>query len=670
MKKIFYSKLSIVNLLMLFFIIIALQASAQKQSKVAFNGYKGNYIYNLFKPASKEHPDGEVIGFRLDRKELRAANWQTLYQFQTPSSYNELKTNYQIAKNNVFEYNAATSYTVEEVWPIFKRKFNYDSLSVYLTQQPLAIAFNLLLVDSTAKHDQVYQYRVVQINRDGNEGLKYISGQVSASDVFAANRPKKSNRKITGGVFRMEWKAKAKAELPEVLLVKRSDGLKMPFNRILTSYAIEQRGDSVIYTLEDDKVNKDMLYQYTITPVNRFGGGAQASSDTLQVAALDEQLMVPKIFTAKADSIKNNIVLNWSFMKAEYVGLVNVYRSTDYENDYKIITSTNGYNYVDNDVIPGQRYYYYLVVTDRLGRVTEKSIRVYGLVHKLQKSAIPANVNVSSVNKQNVITWSDYNNDTRGFYIYRTGQIDGELKVISPIIYSGKSGSVFSYTDTATHLAGKVGYAVVSENLSNIRSDFSRMVYVVNSIAPTAPTLVDFRIMKEGVYLFWQDTQQPKISTGYNIYKKVGTADYVKINRGTVQGVNTSFKDLFAINDLAVSYKITSVNAEGLESVFSNEIQVVVDQSVYAPTSLKSFINQNKIVLQWQPSQSSVAKYEIYRYVRDASPVKIADVDAKILTYADANFIKEKNNYYFVKTIGVNGKTSLPSSETYAGNLK
>jgi fibronectin type 3 domain-containing protein len=667
MKKILYSKLSIVNLLMLFFIAIALQASAQKQSKIAFNGYKGNYIYNLFKPASKEHPDGEVVGFRLDRKELSAANWQTLYQFQTPGSYNELKKNYQTAINNVFEYNPATNYTVEEVWPIFKQKFNYDSLSVYLTQQPLAIAFNLLLVDTTAKNDLVYQYRVVQLNRDGKEGLKYSSGQVSASDVFIANKPKKTNRKITGGIFRMEWKAKAKGELPEVLLVKRSNGLKMPFNRILTSYAIEQRGDSVIYTMEDDKVNKDMLYQYTITPVNRFGGGAQAISDTLQVAALDEQLMVPKIFTAKADSIKNNIVLNWSFMKAEYVGLVNIYRSTDYENDYKIIASTNGYNYVDNDVIAGQRYYYYLVVTDRLGRVTEKSIRVYGLVHKLQKSAIPVNVSVSSANQQNVITWSDYNNDTRGFYIYRTGQIDGELKPISPIIYSSKSGAVFSYTDTASHLTGKIGYAVVSENLSNIRSDFSRMVYVVNSTPPTAPSLVDFRILKEGVYLFWQDTQQPKQSIGYNIYKKVGGTDYVKINRGIVQGVNTSFKDIFTVNDLTISYKITSVNAGGLESVFSNEIEVVVDQSVYAPTSLKSFVNEGKIVLQWQPSQSSVAKYEIYRYVREASPVKIADVEAKFLTYADANFVKEKNNYYFIKTIGVNGKISMPSSETYAG---
>lgn len=660
------------SLLIMLFVQIGLQANAQKEGKVAFNGYKGTYIYNLFKPASAEHPDGDVIAFRLDRKAQNESNWQALYKFSTPSNYEELKNNYQAARNKVFEYNPTTAYTADEVWPIFKKKFNYDSLSVYLTQQPLAIAFNILLVDTTAKQNVVYQYRVIQLKRDGTEQHKYTSTPVSANDFFITNKPKSANRKTTGDVFRIEWRAKATAQIPEVLLVKRSDGVKMPFYRILTTYNIEHRGDSIIYTVEDNQVSKDVLYQYTISPVNRFGGGAKILSDTLRVASLDQQMLIPKIFTATADSIGNNIKLNWAFIKPDYVSVVNVYRSTEYEGGYKLLVSTAGYNYIDKTIIPGQKYYYYLVVVDKLGRATERGIKVYGLVHQIKQSDPPANVVVRNVNKHNVVSWTDYNNDTRGYYVYRTNEVGGDMKPITEMIYfDEKAKRNYVYIDTTSNLSPTVGYALMSENLSNTRSGFSKIIYLSNpNFRVAAPVIVDFKKDGKGIYLFWQDTTVAKQLAGYNVYRKSGNSSYVKVNKTPVLGFKNTFKDEFLFNDIEVSYKITGVTDADKESEFSNEITVNTSQSVYAPNSLKSFTGKDNksIILQWQPSQSEVAKYEIYRYVRGTDPTKIADVNAKVFTYIDTNFIKEKNNYYFIKTIGVNGKTSLPSAETYAGN--
>ncbi|TCD26308.1 hypothetical protein EZ456_13495 [Pedobacter psychrodurus] len=667
-----YRILVVKSFLMMLFVQIALQANAQKEGKVAFNGYKGNYIYNLFKPASAEHPDGDVIAFRLDRKAQNESNWQELYKFSTPSNYEELKNNYQAAKNKVFEYNPTTAYTADEVWPIFKKKFNYDSLSVYLTQQPLAIAFNILLVDTTAKHNAVYQYRVIQLKRDGTEQHKYTSSPVSANDFFITNKPKRTYRKTTGDVFRIEWRAKATAELPEVLLVKRSDGVKMPFNRILTTYNIEHRGDSIIYTVEDNQVSKDVLYQYSISPVNRFGGGAKIVSDTLQVASLDQQMLIPKIFTATADSTNNSIKLNWAFIKPDYVSVVNVYRSTEYESGYKLLASTAGYSYIDKTVIPGQKYYYYLVVVDKLGRATERGIKIYGLVHQIKPSDPPANVVVKNVNKHHVISWTDYNNDTRGYYVYRTNEVGGDMKPITEMIYfDAKAKRNYVYIDTADNLSPTVGYALVTENLSNTRSVFSKIFYLSNpNFSIAAPVIVDFKKDGKGIYLFWQDTTVVKQVSGYNIYRKSGNSPYVKVNKTPVLGFKNTFKDEFLFNDVEVSYKITGVTSTDKESGFSNEITVSSNQLVYAPSALKSFTGKDNksIILQWQPSQSEVAKYELYRYVRGADPTKIADIDAKILTHTDATYDKGKINYYFIKTIGVNGKTSLPSAETYVGN--
>lgn len=655
------------NTILVILMLFSLTASAQKEAKAAFNGYKGNYIYNIFKPASTAQPDGDVVGFRLDRKARNETTWQPLYRFSTPATFDELQRNYQNAFNKVFEYNPATAYTVEEVWPIFKKKFNYDSLSVYLTQQHLAMAFNILLIDTTAKRDMVYQYRVTQLKADGTENGKYTSLPVSNNDQFLANRPKKSARKITGDVFRMEWKAKINGELPEVLLIKRSEGLKMPFERYITTYGIEQRGDSVIYAIEDDKVIKDVLYQYTITPVNRFGGGAIAVSDTIQVAMLDQQLLIPKIFTATADSINNTIALNWSFMKPDFVSAVNIFRSTDYENGYKLIKSTTGYNYIDRDITAGQKYYYYLMVTDRMGRATERSVKIYGLSQKNKKSEAPVQVTVAKSNSGNTVSWSDNASDTRGFYVYRTSEVAGTLKPITEMIYMDeKARSTYSYTDTATNLSGKIGYAVVAENLSNVRSNYSSIVYTdVQNKATSQPTLIDFKLLNDGISIFWQDQTAALITTGYNIYRSINDSTYVKINKTPVLAIKTSYKDILKVNDRAVSYKITSVNASGVESEFSNELKASYALTVYPPSGLRSFYaaDLKSIVLEWQPSQSNVANYEVYRYVRGKDPIKIATV--KSLTYTDTDYDKENNAYYFIKTIGVNGNISLPSSETY-----
>jgi fibronectin type 3 domain-containing protein len=667
-----YKKLFIKKALIALSILIALKVSAQEVDKAAINGNKGIYIYNVFNPASAKHPDGEVIGFRLDRKEQKETNWQTLYQFSTPASYEELSKNFEVAKNKVFEYRPATAYTPEQVWPVFKKTFNYDSVGAFVTQQAMAAAFNVLLIDTTAKKGLIYQYKLMQIKKDGTAALNYTSDPVSTNDVFVANKPRKTARKADANLVKMEWRAKLSATLPEALLIHRSDGINMPFYRYLATYGIEQRGDSVIYTVEDEQIKKEQLYQYAITPVNRFGGGAAAVSDTIYAVVVDEYLLTPKIFNVKADSIKNKMVLNWSFMRPDFISAVSIYRSTDYENGYQLIGSTSGYNYIDNTAIPGQKYYYYLIVTDKMGRTGPRGIRAYGLMFKTKKSATPTNIGLITKNKQNIISWTDVNNDTRGYYIYRTNQFEGELKVITEMIYRDeKATDQFSFTDTATNLAGKVGYAVVSENLSNVRSDFSRTVYIENStVGPTAPTIIDFKNLGNNIHLFWLDRATDKLITGYNIYRKIGKADFIKVNKVPVLAYKTSYKDSVLLNDQELSYKMTSVNTAGLESSFSDEMIVQIAQMVYAPSSLKSYFGQDNknIILQWQPSQSEVAKYEIYRYVRGTDPTKIADVNAKVFTYTDTNFIKEKNNYYFIKTIGVNGKTSLPSAETYAGN--
>lgn len=667
------------KLLYITFIMLPLYAAAQKkEAQVAFNGYKGNYILNLFKPASAAHPDGEVVGFRLDRKSTKESNWQTLQIFSSPANYDELVLNLEKGKRLAYEYHPENAYNIDEIWPIYKKTFTYDSLAPFITQQQLAIAFNLVLVDTTANQNSSYQYRVIQLKRDGSTYGNYTSLPVSTTEnLVNAERPKASSRQVTGGIFRLGFKAKANHELPQALLIKRKSETDVRFERVQLSYSVESTADSVTYTLIDDQARPDALYQYTITPVNRFGGGGKSVSDTLSVNSISQKMLLPKAFEAVGDSIKKQVVLTWGFLKPELISMVKIYRSEEYEDGYVYLGASNGSNYLDKSIIPGKKYYYYLIASDQLGRSSERSVKVYALVQNENKPTSPMYVEAVQSANGVLLSWQDYNPEIRGFKIYKTYEIDGKLMPLDYYIYfDRKLEGKYSFTDTAKNTNALVGYAVVAESLSNVESDFSKLVYVRQEVSGSAievPMLLDFIKDKKSVRIFWRADNRNLNISGFNIYKKVGSAGYIKVNNVPINSSKTSYTDVASALDEAIQYKLTAVSTTGKESGFSNELEVNAGASVtYAPSSLKSSYNENRtaIVLNWQPSQSTVAKYEIYRFARGDEPVKIAETDGPKTSYTDNGFTKEKLNYYFVVAVSSNGIASGPSNQTFKGAVK
>lgn len=643
----------------------------RREAEVAFNGYKGNYIFNLFKPASAQHPDGEVIGFRLDRKLITEPNWQVLSKFESPSNYNDLEKQYESAKSKAFEYVPENEYSVNEIWPIYKKTFTYDSLSIYLTQQSLALACNLLLIDTTANPSLTYQYKVVQLKKDGTEYGNYTSTPVSNKNIINAYKPKSFSREIIGSVFRLTYKAKLSTEIPVALLVNRKLENENKFQRVLAKYAIEQQGDSLIYTVVDDQVSSNSLYQYTITPVNRFGGGGSVSSDTLSVNAMDKKMLLPKAFTAFVDSTKQQINLSWGFLKPELISLVKVYRSENYEDGYEYVGSTNQGAFADKSIVPGKKYYYYLTVSDNLGRSSERSTKIYALMQSIIKPTVPLYIEVAKGDKGNVISWQDYNLENRGYKIYRSNQIGGTLIPLGDYIYVDKKlEGKYSFIDTTKNVNEITGYAVTAESMSNLESEFSKIVYLKQATELknlVAPNLLDYVKDKNTVRIFWQQDNQNFGLIGFNVYRKIDNSAFIKINKKPIDVSKSAFTDSLTINNQELSYRITAISLNGTETAASNELLVNFAGIVYAPKNLKSFYTTNNtaISLEWQPAQSTIAKYEIYRYTRGEEPVKIAEVKASAISYLDDKYQKGKNNYYYLVSVSANGKTSLPSNETY-----
>lgn len=130
----------------------------------------------------------------------------------------------------------------------------------------------------------------------------------------------------------------------------------------------------------------------------------------------------------------------------------------------------------------------------------------------------------------------------------------------------------------------------------------------------------------------------------------------------------SSYRDSIEVGGLPVAYKITAVNIQGLEGDFSNEIITVANTiRILPPQNLKSFRgdNGNEIILTWQPSQSKVAKYLVYRFARGQEAVLLGEAYDTTLKFVDPKPNRGLANYYFIVAVDEIGNISNPSNEVY-----
>lgn len=242
------------------------------------------------------------------------------------------------------------------------------------------------------------------------------------------------------------------------------------------------------------------------------------------------------------------------------------------------------------------------------------------------------------------------------------------MTLLSDFIFKDSQKANYTFVDSITN-SGLVGYALVAENLSNLRSNFSKTSYIK---APENTVIVPTQILDivktdNKFRLFWRDdaSTQNQI-TGYNIYRKTAKPDFVKINKYPIESTKQSYTDSVANTGFAVLYKIATLNQAGTE-VFSDEYLAEKQAQTLAPSSVKVFMATNKkaVYIKWQPSQSKVAQYQIYRFTRDTTAIKIADVTPEKFDFKDANYLKNQINYYYIIAIGANGTASIPSNQSF-----
>jgi len=207
--------------------------------------------------------------------------------------------------------------------------------------------------------------------------------------------------------------------------------------------------------------------------INKFGGGVYACSATIELISY-EKFIIPKGVTLQTDTINHKNLLVWGYFKPEIISMSAVYRFTQYEDGYELFGTTNDMEFTDQQIIARIKYYYHVEGVDYFARTSETSIKVYGLTQTDKKPQPPYLVMLDSTASKSVskLIWQDNQHDSRGYWVYRNS--DGEWQKISDFIYAvDLKDGLGEFVDTANHFNNHlVQYAITTESLSNVESDF------------------------------------------------------------------------------------------------------------------------------------------------------------------------------------------------------
>ncbi|MEO6980554.1 MAG: hypothetical protein ABI113_19330, partial [Mucilaginibacter sp.] len=415
------------------------------------------------------------------------------------------------------------------------------------------------------------------------------------------------------------------------------------------------------------------IYRYYITPVNPFGGGGNVHSDTISATCMNpQQLLTAQHIMARGDSKQRAILLHYVLPNPEYIGSVHIMRSTNYDKNYEEIgvNPPNDTVYTDHRITPGIKYYYYLVMTDKLGRNSARSIKAFGLFQEGENLYPAQAVKAMPVKGGVQITWLNppAKEMISGYYVCRSFGRDNGFQRITTLL--PVMDSVNTYIDTSHNLQAGYNYAytVLSENLSNKVSKNSVIAYAApgETKVPVAfQTPKNFRAMAENksVRLLWYDMRiVNRTQAYYNIYRKSNIdSNYRAITANYPAGF-TSYRDTTTRPGVNYTYALECADANGHKSAMAVSMVNIAGKAIIAP-AISVFASKNGAVVAWERSaEKGTKEYIIYRYKKGDEPIRIGQVKVAATRFEDKDLVAGNTYYYFIKPYTENKQAEVRES--------
>ncbi|BAV10036.1 hypothetical protein FLA_6090 [Filimonas lacunae] len=634
--------------------LFCLPAIAQQNDDNCFAGSNAVFVYNTVLPDTATN---SLLLFQRREREGNTA-WVTIRRFHNPDNATDVLANYEEARQLLPGFEQQLD--VAEAWRKWKRYGTFDSLLNEVGFLPGQLAFHIVLADTTVKAGSTYQYRIIKETETAIGAEERAGNWVSFPARLQTPAPRFLRRQAERDAVMLQWYVTGAMPVQR-FQVYRAEGNDNTFELLDCMTGAVQKGDTLIYNMQDNKAVFSEMYRYYIVPLNAFGGGGNIVSDTVPATCMNpNELLTPQFVRADANTDKQAIMVHYLLPDPGYIGSVHIMRSNSFSTGFEEVGITGPADtlFADYRIVPGKKYYYYLQMTDKMGRNSARSVKTFGMLQDTTNDAPARFVTATRIREGVLVSWQNAPDTSviSGYYIYRKASGSERFERISELLPVRDSINEFLDSSTLLQSATLYMYSVVSENLSNKVSAFSVPAYVTGRQPQgkrilLSPREVKVLMQNQKVRLIWYDMKLMDNSFAfYNIYRKSDRDTSFRAVAFHYPAEFTSFMDSTTEPGISYVYAIECADEDSTTGAQTITARINIPSQPLLAPELTASASENSILLIWQQNTDArVRAYGVYRYTRGNEPEKIATVNAEILSFEDSKADKGKTYYYYLQ---------------------
>jgi fibronectin type 3 domain-containing protein len=641
----------------------------------AFGGKKGIFVY-FDKDIPLKGNSGEQFYYLIERRVENTKEWKILGTIYGPANFTEFKNSVNLYHTQLPYLIMGNNNVLDKIWEISNKYRRIDSLYSYAQVPIYGLALGTIFLDTSAVENTNYEYKYSKVsitkkilNTVQTFAVKY-PGKVSFKKIV-----QKTSRSDGNKIF-IQW-ITSNEKIP-VFRVMREDNLSPPFHLINPAKGVNAGKDGLNIYVQDTLINPKSIYRYYIIPEDIFGNEGE-NSDTVIIGNYNfkEVSSLPDSIKVEGAPHEGGIKLTWQPKNDPSIRFIDIYKSVKYDTGYVRLVSLapNQTSYLDQHVKPNITYYYYFIAEGQLGETSTKSPRFFGVYADPDAPFPPFDVTGEGIKSGVKLQWTRNESYTRGYYVYRSSNVDGTMEQVSQLIPA--KDSIVTFVDKDSTLSGQVtyAYAVKAENTSYVKSVFSDTVYVRPSIStkPLTPTDVKAMVSGKSVSVYWDDMSALQNGIdGYDLLRKESnktgkmTGNYKVVNDSTIPPYQNHFTDTGVIRGNTYMYAVRSRDIfDGVSDLSNPVVAQIKGISVIPPAGVSAKKANGGIEITWYEGElQNLYGYRIYRYERGKKPIYLGIVRNGSEPVFEDKKVKSGNLYfYYVTSYLISGEESEPSLE-------
>lgn len=641
-------------------------------TNLAHGGQRGIFVTLGFELPSPLHPAGDIVAYRVERKEAMMQSWQHLADVSAPESFAEFQARLAVARRFVPKVMHPRDLPEPYIWSAIDRDLPPDSLAGWAGSLVVRLALGIVYLDTSAQPAAPYHYRVSKLRKDGTGTETVMSDVAVYPSPGLTTQTRFVDRAARESAIRIRWQTTSRVK-PHTVEPYRRPYLTGEFQPIDASVYGSTRKDTLYIEVIDRQVELLGAFEYYLLPFDAWGNPGSPSDTVFAVAYDPAGVGLPYNIRVESLDSLGGIKLSWRFDQPHLIQSFVIYRSAVFDSGYTPLAEVSAQDteYFDQTAIPMRKYFYRIGVHGLLDEPIGVSATVFGIFQSTEKPLPPHDLFAEGVKNGVRLRWNTSEKHLKGFYVFRSNGYTEALEPLTGLIPSRDSITVF--VDSSRSLSGSLvyAYAVRVENTSHVISDFSDTVMARPAKQTEPPAPVQFTVLPDENHfrLYWQNMVEfDNLIEGYRLYRREIQP------RGPTTTFSPLTDSLLAANyhsDTTVQrgkmyqYAVQSVDMFGGVSALTQSPPVALDVPLPAPPAgVRGVPTPIGIDLRWDASGGETpTAYRIYRYERGKSAKRLAELKPEVTEFLDTTAQPGYLYFYYVTAINRWMKESEPSSE-------